>query len=247
MESLNFISLLWTSLAVLVFYILFRVSAPYGRHNRKGWGPVIPNRWGWFLMESPTVFLMIYFFLSADFHPVSLIFLLIWLSHYFYRVFLYPLTLRTKNKDIPLLVAGLAFFFNIVNVNLNGRTIFYHKSYSIHWITDIRFLIGLLLFITGYIINKHSDRILRQLRKPDESGYHIPRGGLYKWISCPNYFGEIIEWTGWAVATWSIAGLSFAVWTVANLAPRAKNHHQWYQEHFLNYPRERKALLPGLW
>ena len=89
--------------------------------------------------------------------------------------------------------------------------------------------------------------ILRNLRKPDESGYRIPYGGLYRWISCPNYFGEIITWVGWAVATWSLPGLAFAVWTIANLAPRARAHHIWYREHFSDYPTERKALMPGVW
>jgi protein-S-isoprenylcysteine O-methyltransferase Ste14 len=70
---------------------------------------------------------------------------------------------------------------------------------------------------------------------------------LYRWISCPNYLGEIVEWSGWALATWSLPGLAFAVWTAANLAPRAHSHHLWYREHFEDYPPQRKALLPGLW
>jgi protein-S-isoprenylcysteine O-methyltransferase Ste14 len=70
---------------------------------------------------------------------------------------------------------------------------------------------------------------------------------MYRWISCPNYFGEIVEWIGWAIATWSLAGLAFALWTAANLAPRARSHHQWYRESFADYPQERKALVPRLW
>jgi len=85
------------------------------------------------------------------------------------------------------------------------------------------------------------------LRQPGETGYRIPQGGLYRWISCLNYFGEIIEWAGWAIATWSLPGLAFAVWTFANLAPRARAHHAWYHQHFPEYPRERRALLPGIW
>ncbi len=72
----------------------------------------------------------------------------------------------------------------------------------------------------------------------------MPRGGLYAFISCPNYFGEIVEWTGWAIATWSVAGASFALWTAANLIPRARAHHRWYREQFADYPAERRAVLP---
>lgn len=69
---------------------------------------------------------------------------------------------------------------------------------------------------------------------------------LFKYVSCPNYLGEIIQWAGWALLTMSPAGLVFLIWTIANLAPRALAHHRWYKETFQDYPDERKALLPGL-
>ena len=97
------------------------------------------------------------------------------------------------------------------------------------------------------VINIHSDNILFSLRKKRKSGYKIPYGGLFKWISCPNYFGEIIEWVGWAIATWSLAGLSFAVWVIANLVPRSRSNHQWYIENFEKYPKDRKILIPKIW
>lgn len=106
---------------------------------------------------------------------------------------------------------------------------------------------GAALFVIGSVINFREDRALRGLRPACGSDYGIPRGGLFRWISCPNYLGEIVEWAGWAVATWSIAGLAFAAWTVANLVPRARAHHRWYLARFPDYPAERRALVPGLW
>ena len=76
--------------------------------------------------------------------------------------------------------------------------------------------------------------------------YRIPRGGLFRWVSCPNYLGEIVEWCGWAIATWSPAGAMFAAWTIANLLPRALSNHRWCRARFPDYPSERKALIPGL-
>jgi steroid 5-alpha reductase family enzyme len=102
-------------------------------------------------------------------------------------------------------------------------------------------------FTAGYIINRQSDRTLRRLRENGEPGYAIPHGGFYRWVSSPNYFGESIQWFGWALVTWSLIGLAFAVWTAANLAPRALSHHRWYREYFVNYPPERRALLSRLW
>jgi len=76
--------------------------------------------------------------------------------------------------------------------------------------------------------------------------YGVPRGGVFGLVSCANYFGEIVEWFGWAALTWSVAGLSFAVWTAANLIPRAYAHHRWYHHTFAHYPRRRKAIIPFL-
>jgi len=74
--------------------------------------------------------------------------------------------------------------------------------------------------------------------------YRIPYGFAYRWVSCPNYLGEIIQWTGWAIATWSLAGVVFAIWTMANLVPRALTHHRWYRDRFSEYPADRRALIP---
>jgi 3-oxo-5-alpha-steroid 4-dehydrogenase 1 len=58
--------------------------------------------------------------------------------------------------------------------------------------------------------------------------------------------GEIIEWIGFVVFCHNLPSLAFLVWTVANLLPRAVNHHKWYREKFEDYPKERKALFPGI-
>ena len=65
-------------------------------------------------------------------------------------------------------------------------------------------------------------------------------------VCCPNLSGEIIEWVGFALLTWSLPGLAFALWTVANLVPRALWRRKWYRENFSGYPRERAALFPGV-
>jgi 3-oxo-5-alpha-steroid 4-dehydrogenase 1 len=94
--------------------------------------------------------------------------------------------------------------------------------------------------------NIRSDNMLIWLRKNSSNGYRIPYGGLFKYISCPNHFSEIIEWTGYAIMVWNMPALSFAVWTFANLVPRALDHHKWYKSHFENYPKDRKAVFPGI-
>ena len=111
-----------------------------------------------------------------------------------------------------------------------------------------QFLIGMLVFFGGMFLNKFSDRQLAELgrNKTTPGSYEVPYGGAYRWVSCPNYLGEIIQWTGWAIATWSLAGGVFAIWTMANLVPRAIAHHRWYNQTFEHYPPERRALFPFL-
>ena len=54
-EPVVYQALLWSWLAVAAVTVvaLCFLSAPYGRHARAGWGPALPSRWGWILMEMP--------------------------------------------------------------------------------------------------------------------------------------------------------------------------------------------------
>ena len=237
--------------ALIVFPTLFFIAAPYGRYTRQGWGPQLPNWLGWLLMESVSAILMPVMFLVGDAPKTItlLVFLLMWEAHYIHRAFIYPFSLRDKWKPMPVVVSFMGAVFNLGNAYLNGHYLFDLSGfqYTAGWLTTPQFIFGALLFIVGFVTNRHADNILRGLRAEGEMGYKIPKGGLYRYISCPNYFGEILEWFGWAIVTWSLTGLAFAIWTFANLAPRARAHHRWYHQNFEEYPVERKALLPGLW
>jgi len=245
----NYLLTAWFVLAAVVFIALFFIAAPYGRHVRRGWGPTFTNRTGWLLMEAPAplAFAVLYFCGENRGSIVALVFLLLWEAHYVHRAFIYPLSLHNREKKMPLTVVLFGAVFNLGNAYLNGRYLFTFASYTSQWLSDYRFVLGTIVFIAGFIINRNADEILHHLRQENDSGYQIPFGGMYRWISCPNYFGEILTWLGWAIATWSLPGLAFAAWTIANLAPRARTHHLWYRQHFPDYPRERKALIPGLW
>ena len=146
------------------------------------------------------------------------------------------------------MIISRGLVFNGVNGYLNGRYLNQWGSiYATSWLLDPRFLLGMGLFGLGFGINFHSDGVLRGLRRPGESGYRIPEGGVFRLVTGANYLGEIVEWTGWAVLTWSPAGLCFALWTAANLAPRARSHHRWYRDNFPDYPGKRRVIIPYLY
>tara|TARA_B000000477_G_scaffold59177_1_gene49782 strand:+ start:3474 stop:4214 length:741 start_codon:yes stop_codon:yes gene_type:complete len=237
----------WIGIGIITFLILLFITAPYGRHIRSGWGPNLQKRFGWILMETPALYVMwLFYFLYADFtNIVLIIFLFIWSIHYINRSIIWPF-LIDKNGSMPLVVAILAFIFNVFNASFHGFWFFFmDNQYDISWLLNSNFLIGLCIFILGMAINIHSDRILLNISK-EEKGYQIPYGGFYKWVSSPNYFGEIIEWIGWAIMTWSLSGFVFALWTIFNLLPRALKHHSWYKDKFDNYPKDRKAIIPKI-
>lgn len=231
---------------MVTFAALLFVVAPYGRHLRGGWGPTIPARIGWMVMESPAVIFFGAVYAAGPHRgdPVPLALLGLWMLHYLHRAFLFPLRLPSSSRRMPALIALLAIAFNLLNGWNNAHWLSTDGNYLPTWFLDARFLGGAALFLLGFAINLVSDNALLRLRQPGDAAYRIPRGGLFELVSCPNYFGEIVEWFGWALATWSPAGLAFAVYVVANLAPRAVAHHAWYRRQFADYPSRRKALIP---
>ena len=249
-ENLFYIALfIWMGIAVAIVPVLLKVTVPYGRHTSNTWGPTISSRLGWIVMEIPVIIVFSWLFFTGD-APKSApvyIFYGLFMVHYFNRVFIFPLRIKESGKRMPVLIVLSAFFFNICNGFFNGYYFGYiTPEYSMSWLYDWRFILGILLFFTGMLINITSDNKLLSLRKGGKKGYFIPYGGLFNYISSPNLFGEIIEWTGWAIMCWCLPAFSFALWTMANLIPRAIDHHRWYKRRFNDYPTERKAVIPFL-
>jgi steroid 5-alpha reductase family enzyme len=172
----------------------------------------------------------------------------LWIGHYVERTFHYPLKQRGQSgKRMPATVVLMALIFNVINSYVNSRSLGeFGPDYDLAWLSRPATLLGITLFVFGFGVNRWADARLRELRAGGDPGYKVPRGGLYEYVSCPNYLGEMLEWCGWAIATWSLAGLAFAAFTAANLAPRALANHAWYRREFPDYPENRRALIPFL-
>lgn len=246
--SFNELLYVWLGIAIVTFGSLFFIAAPYGRHNNRSWGAQVDNKWGWIVMElvSP-ITLSVFFFMgnSEKNNPVWLFYLL-WMFHYTYRSVFFPLKLNTKGKTIPLSIVLMAIFFNSINGYTNG---YYFGNFSIDFasysFTSPQFVVGLILFLSGFYIHFKSDNILINLRKSNK-GYVIPNEFLFKKVASPNYLGEIVEWLGFAVMTNALSAWCFLAWTIANLAPRALANYKWYKTKFPEYPNDRKIIIPHL-
>lgn len=207
------------------------------------------NSLGWMIMEFSALFVFLFFFLSGSMqkYPAQWIFLGLWIIHYVQRTFIYPLRIKTKGKKMPVVIVVFALIFNAINGYVNGYYLGTPSDhYDVSWLNDPRFILGTTFFFSGMLINWFSDTKLIHLRKKDKNGYSIPDGGLFRLVSCPNFFGEMIEWLGFALLTWCLPAFSFFLWTIVNLIPRALAHHTWYKQQFDNYPLERKAVIPYL-
>lgn len=175
--------------------------------------------------------------------PANLALLSMFLIHYCYRSFVFPLRMR-GGKRVPLSIVAAAGGFCAFNGWLQGGSA-RSVSYSRDWMSGPRFKLGCVLWAVGLGINVHSDNVLRSLRAPGETGYKIPRGGMFEYVTGANYFGEMVEWAGFALASSTWPALAFWLFTCANIGPRAMHHHKWYLERFGDaYPSERKALIP---
>jgi 3-oxo-5-alpha-steroid 4-dehydrogenase 1 len=243
--------------AVAVFIISWFLPSPYGRFSSKRFGISLGPRLGWMLMELPATLSFLYFYFQGPRRGdvVPIVFLCMWLIHYANRGFIFPLRIRAARGDagtfsLMVIVVGWAV------TSLHG---YFHASfftrfgthYTIDWLRDPRFLCGFVIYYTCYALNIHSDAIIRDLRTTEEieagiRNYRIPQGGLFRWVTNPSYLTELVGWAGFALCTWSLAGVFVLVISLGNLVPRAFATQRWYKSRFPDYPPERKALIPYL-
>lgn len=210
---------------------------------------MVNNQLGWMIMEGIVIFTFLMWipFDSFNWHTPATVMIGLFLLHYLHRGFIFPFMTRTKGKKMPLIIMLSAVLFNTVNGSLLGIWFSQFAHYADSWYRSPAFIIGLLLFLSGMAINWMSDYQLIRLRKPGETGYKIPWNGFSRYVSSPNLFGEIVEWGGYALLTWSLPGVTFLIWTCANLIPRAISVHRWYHQKFPEYPASRKILFPFIW
>jgi len=99
----------------------------------------------------------------------------------------------------------------------------------------------------------------------EDRGYKLPTSPLFALVACPNYAAECAEWLSFAAASLfasraaagegsgrksavvlgeALPSLAFALFTAANLVPRALAHRRWYLEKFEDFPRGKKAIVP---
>lgn len=252
-ETFNIVLVIMVGLALVVYVALQYLKAGYGFLRTSSWGPTIPNKIGWVIMEIPVIIAMVVIFHMSQRAPTPTVIVItaLFLLHYFQRAIIFPFLIKGKSR-MPIAIIAMGLIFNLVNTYMQGTWLYFFSpatQYTIEWLYSPQFIIGTIIFFTGMIINIHSDSIIRNLRKPGDTKHYIPKGGMFKYVSSANYFGEIIEWLGFAILSWSLPGAVFFIWTFANLAPRANSLYGKYASEFgEEFTRlRRKRVIPFIY
>ena len=251
LHEFNIFLLIMSGIAAIVFIALYFLKAGYGMFRDSRWGISLNNKVAWVLMEAPVFIVMALLWWGSErrFETAPLIIFLLFELHYFQRSFVFPFLMKGKSR-MPVSIMLMGVVFNVLNGFMQGEWLFYlapADRYTTEWLTTPPFIIGTLIFFTGMVINWHSDNVIRHLRQPGDTRHYLPQKGLYRYVTSANYFGELVEWTGFAILTWSAAGAVFAWWTFANLVPRANAIYHRYQQEFGTQMGNRKRIFPFLY
>ena len=240
------------SFVIAAVALLSGIQAPYGRYAKQGWGFLIDGKVAWIVQEAPNLVVVywLYCHVEGDVRAKSSLANRILLrgcsftTTFIERVYFRSITRWQKDCVCTFF---MAFTFCLINGYMQGRALTYFYVYEEDWLYTPNFIVGFTLFCIGWFINFYHDSVLINLRKPGETGYKIPERGLFRYISGANFFGEIVEWSGFAIACSNLPAATFAFTTAMNIGPRAIQHHQWYLQKFDDYPADRKALIPFIW
>ena len=151
---------------------------------------------------------------------------------------------------MPVAIKAMGFVFNVLNGMMQAGGLFYFAPEGLYaggwaYLLKPHALLGVLLFFAGMFINLHSDHVIRHLRKPGDTRHYLPAKGLYRYVTSANYFGKLVEWTGFAILTASPAAWVFVWWTFANLVPRSDAIYRHYRAEFGDEAvGKRKRIIP---
>ncbi len=247
--------LLWTmsGLALVVFVALYFVRAGYGMFRTASWGPSLPNKIGWVLMEGCVFMVLMLLWAQGGAIKVlpQYLFFLLFELHYLQRAFIFPLLMRGRSR-MPVAIMLMGVVFNVLNgvMQAGGWFWFPNPDYQMGaaYLAQPHAVAGLVIFFAGMGINLHSDHVIRHLRQPGDTRHYLPARGLYRYVTSANYFGELVEWTGFAILTASPAAWVFVWWTAANLVPRANAiYHKYVDEFGAKAVGRRKRIVPFIY
>ena len=192
-----------------------------------------------------------------------------WVAHFFHRGLIHPLLMRYSAATVEL---GICVGGMLPNCIFSAAMALHVSciAYSASYFYDARFIVGVVVFVVGFVGNRWADMHLRSLREQQgeqghqqaawtttaaaatttttmtttrRSHYVLPTEGLFRLCFCPNYFFEFLEWCGFAILTSSLVGVVFALFGLSTFLPRSLATKKWYLGKFPDTADPSKAAL----
>eukprot|EP01006_Ploeotia_vitrea_P054761 TRINITY_DN67923_c2_g1_i1.p1 TRINITY_DN67923_c2_g1~~TRINITY_DN67923_c2_g1_i1.p1 ORF type:complete len:250 (+),score=-7.32 TRINITY_DN67923_c2_g1_i1:45-794(+) len=127
---------------------------------------------------------------------------------------------------------------------------FAHTGLTNFATSDVGFLVALVMYIVGSVFNTLSELQRTWYKaKPCNKG-KLYTGGLYAWSRHPNYFGDVVLFSGWALLTGSwvnfwvpvVMALGFVFHHIPDMEIYMRGRYKEWPE----YERKTKSLIPFL-
>jgi hypothetical protein len=239
------IQFLFAASCLLVLYVTFR-CIPYGKTYTRGssfFKVELPDRFCMITIHLPVLVVFIYahvYFPNGDLTSVAS---LLYIVHYIHRGLIYPWFRRSQSKPWPLETFLYFLVEKFLETTIVGRALIF-DSVRHHVALQLFLCVGV---IGCAIVAGVHDYKLCGLRKSGDTGYQIPQGLLFKWISGPNYLFELLEWCFfiWFLPI-NIVLATFAALVLVNISGRAEwNHDAYVKRLFKNkYLDDRCPYIP---
>ena len=189
-ERFHSLSLIHLLISLAMYILLPAILFPWGVFVSKTFkGKVLNPRLGTMLshISAPLIFLYMQFY-----YPNGYVFSLpscLFLSQYLYRCIVYPFFKKSYARPIPLRTimfnAAISFHFGFCS----SRMIIFNPSTN--YLMNIFLSIA---FIALGILGAIHDWIICSARKPDPQAYDIVNKWGFKWVTCPQYGCQAIQW-----------------------------------------------------
>jgi steroid 5-alpha-reductase/3-oxo-5-alpha-steroid 4-dehydrogenase 1 len=232
------------SIAMLVFVIFYQI--PYGKSYTKGQARLkveLRDRVSVIGVNLPGLIVFAYAQLYYPNGRLLDIPSLLFIGHYVHRALVYPWFRKPQSKVWPLESFLYYLVSNFMLATIAARGVIF-GGVRPPIIVQLPLAAGFIACAVGAGLHDYK---LCALRKAGDTGYQVPHGLLFKWLSGPNYALELVQWalylpflpTGFLMAT-------FAIWLMANITGRAEAVHDAYTKKLFKnkYPEDRCPYIP---
>lgn len=111
---------------------------------------------------------------------------------------------------------------------------------------DFWIILESIAILIAFVIQIKIDFYLTGQRFVGPKGYRPLKGGLFDYVSCPNYLCELIIWICWGlILELNFGVISMWVWLIPTIYVRAVHRHRWLHRTFKgNLPKKQTPIFP---